>query len=927
MRGIRFLLIVFFLLRYATCVLSADEAQLDFFESRIRPVLVQHCYECHSVAAGMSRGGLLLDSRTGWMTGGDSGPAIVPGRPEASHVWQAISASGEVSEMPPKSRLAAEVVENFRLWILNGAVDPREASEPLARGRVIDLEREREFWAYQPRRVFNVGHSIDGFVQPTVEPAAADRLLRRLSLDLTGLPPTLQERTAFLDAVRQRSMDKATEALVDELLGRVQFGEKWARHWLDVVRYADSNGGDFNLTFEEAWRYRNYVIDAFNDDVPYDRFLREQIAGDLLPWQDEGQRNRQLIATGFLMVGARMLTERDKVKMHLDIADEQLDTIGRAVMGLTIGCARCHDHKFDPISAADYYALAGILHSTRTVDRVLMDNVNVTGWTNTDLLLDEQGRVELAAYESRVRFLKEALTSKERAAEEAERSAGIVVDDVQAELSGPWRKSSLRKNRIGPNYLAGDPGQDSCRIVWKTALPAAGRYQLRVTFGGGDGLAKTAEYVVRHSDGETKVIVDQTRKPAIRGLWQLLGEFDFVDVVEVSLSDRNAGGHVIADAIQLIPVGVAETADAPADLALLAEIAALRKELDGLEKDGPGSRQAMAAMDNQNERMGDLQLRIRGEADNPGPRVPRGFLKVVKYDGPKTATFTAEESGRRQLADWITHPNHPLTARVMVNRIWQQLFGQGIVETSDNFGTRGALPTHPELLDYLAERFVSEGWSMKSIIREIVLSRTYQQSVVPATEDDPNNLRLRGQNRRPLPAETIRDSLLMISGQLDFARRNSVVQQLGMYAIATSGARHVSLSQTGELRQRSIYLPVIRGAVPPSLAVFDFPNPDLVTGRRDMTTVPAQALFLMNSAFVRQLSEALSEDLTESAGTDSEILRQLFQRVLVRDSDAEEIQAGLQWIADVMAEGRTRKEAIALLVQVMFSSAEFRFVD
>jgi hypothetical protein len=222
-----------------------------------------------------------------------------------------------------------------------------------------------------------------------------------------------------------------------------------------------------------------------------------------------------------------------------------------------------------------------------------------------------------------------------------------------------------------------------------------------------------------------------------------------------------------------------------------------------------------------------------------------------------------------------------------------------------------ALPTHPELLDYLAGRFVSEGWSMKSIIREIVLSRTYQQSVVPAANDDPSNQRLRGQNRRPLPAETIRDSMLLISGELDFARRNSVVQQLGMYAIATSGARHASLSQTGELRQRSIYLPVVRGAVPPSLAVFDFPNPDLVTGRRDMTTVPAQALFLMNSPFVRQLAEALSEDLTESAGTDSEILQQLFQRVLVRDSDAEEIQAGLQWIADVMAEGRTRKQAIA----------------
>lgn len=922
-----FLLLMLLFAAEDVCADGADEAKLEFFEARIRPVLVQQCYECHSAAAGEAKGGLRLDSRTGWMTGGDSGPAIVPGAPMESLVFQAISASGEISEMPPKSRLAATIVSDFRQWIADGAIDPREGVPAAATGRVIDMEAGRQFWAFQPRRRGVATDSIDGFVQPTVARAGADQLLRRLFLDLVGMPPTAEERTAFLRAWKEQSPEGAIENLATELLSRTQFGEKWARHWLDVVRYADSNGGDFNLTFNEAWRYRNYVIDAFNDDLPYDRFLQEQIAGDLLPWEDEQQRNRQLIATGFLMVGAKMLTERDKAKMHLDIADEQLDTIGRAVMGLTLGCARCHDHKFDPIPTADYYALAGILHSTRTADRVLMDNVNVTGWTNTDLLLDQQAEAKLAARETRITELRSLLMEKQKAAEAAERSAGIVVDDEQAELSGPWRKSTLRSNRIGAHYLASDPGQGPYQIVWKSELPAAGRYQVRVTFGGGNGLAKTAEYVVRHSDGVTKVIVDQTQKPAIRGLWHVLGEFDFVDSVEVTLSDRDAGGHVIADAIQIIPVGVVLAEQEQSDVALLGEISALQKELTQLEEEVPGAEQAMAAMDNQNERMGDLRIRIRGEPENVGESVGRGFLQVARYAGQADAHFSDAESGRRQLAEWLTHANHPLTARVMVNRVWQQLFGQGIVESSDNFGTRGTWPTHPELLDYLAERFVSEGWSIKSLIREIILSRTYQQEVVAAAEDDPKNLKLRGQNRRPLPAETIRDSMLRIAGELDEGRRESVVAQLGMYAIATSGSRHASLAQTGELRQRSIYLPIVRGAVPPALAVFDFPNPDLVTGRRAVTTVPAQALFMMNSELVRGLAEALGERLANAEKTNADLVRELYQRVLVRDAVEGEVEAAAGWLEEFVAEGRTRAEAVAMLTQVLFSSAEFRFVE
>ncbi|OUT53941.1 MAG: hypothetical protein CBB71_23710 [Rhodopirellula sp. TMED11] len=905
-------------------------AKVDFFEAKIRPVLVKHCYPCHSSELGKSKGGLVLDSRSGWQVGGDSGAAIFPGKSGDSLLLDALKY--ESFEMPPKGKLPEQTIADFQQWIEHGAVDPRTTAAELPRETKVDIEKGRQFWSFQPLRTFSDDQSIDRFIQPETSVAEPDKLVRRLYLDLIGLPPSLQERESFLSLYHQQSPQVAVETVADRLLARREFGEKWARHWLDVARYADSNGGDFNLTFFESWRYRNYVIDAFNQDMPYDQFLREQIAGDLLPFDSAEQRNRQLIATGFLMVSAKMLTERDKPKMHLDIADEQLDTIGRAAMGLTLGCARCHDHKFDPISAADYYAMAGILHSTRTADRVLMNNVNVTGWTNTDLAVDDAAKEAMKKHRSDVDRVIQQIKKLEAVQQASPQ--GIVVDDTAAEKTGPWRKSNYRTNHVGQHYLANNGGDGPHTITWKASLPKPGKYDLRVSFCGGGSLAKTAAYTIRHADGETKLVIDQTVTPDIDGLWFRLGQFRFDQqqstgnvVAEVFLTDENAGGFLLADAVQLVSVDELKAADKSEGESPGLQLKELRGQLTKLQSSQPKVPQAMAAMDAKGDRLGDLNIRIRGETKNLGPRVPRGFLQVASQPGAKPPAIPAGQSGRVELAAWLTRADHPLTARVMANRVWQQLFGRGIVATSDNFGARGALPSHPELLDYLAQEYVSEHWSTKSLIRKIVTSKTYQQAARVAVSKDPDNQRFKHQNRRPLVAESIRDSMLVIAGQLDAKPRESVVAHLGTYAIQTSGQRHASLAQTDELRQRSIYLPIVRGAVPPSLAVFDLPNPDLVAGVRSVTTVPAQALFMMNSSFAIEMAKSTSEQFSDPSLSVDQIIAQLFLRILSRQADQQELAMGRAYVAELTADGKTRTQAVASLIQVMFSSAEFRLVE
>ena len=903
-------------------------AKLEFFESKIRPVLVEQCYKCHSVESGKSKGELQLDSRAAWQAGGESGPAVIPGNPDKSPLILAISRSGVIPEMPPKSHLSDEVIENFRKWIADGAVDPREGKAPVHEKETIDIEEGRKFWSFQPRRTFSGKETIDSFVQPEAPVASADKLVRRIYLDLIGLPPTPEQRQAFHDLYRQRSPKAAAKLTADSLLDDTAFGEKWARHWLDVARYADSNGGDFNLTFHESWRYRNYVIDAFNQDMPYDQFLKEQIAGDLLPFDSPEQRNRQLIATGFLMIAPKMLTERNKPKMHLDIADEQVDTIGRSIMGLTIGCARCHDHKFDPIPTSDYYALAGILHSTRTADGILMNNVNVTGWKETDLNMDSEAQALLESHQVKIRSLEKEIDQKKKSAKKTpQENLGIVVDDTEAKKVGEWRKSTFRPNHIGLHYLADNNGQGDYSITWKATLPKPGKYEVRVSFGGGSGLAKTAPYVIHHAEGETRLKIDQTVKPSIRGLFHSIGQFTFKSAATVHLSNENANGHVIADAVQLVHLDDIAREAKTAQGSLQADIKKLEAQLKKRKDELPKAPKAMAAADLTGKRFGDMHIRIRGESGNLGAKAPRGFLQVVSFTGTTPVDISNDESGRLQLAEWLAHPNHPLTARVMANRIWQHLFGKGIVLTSDNFGTLGAPPSHPELLDYLAGRLIANDWSMKSLIREIVTSDTYLQAAETTNGNDPDNRDLRHQNRRPAPAETIRDSILAVAGKLDREPRQSVVEQLGMYAIQTSGSRHESLGKTEELRQRSIYMPIVRGAVPPSLAVFDLPNPDMVTGTRSVTTVPAQALFMMNSPFVREMAEMVAYRLNGQDLKLTDIIKQLYLLILIREADTGDIAIANEYIEELVKTGRSQKQAIASFVQVLFSSTEFRFIE
>ena len=395
----------------------------------------------------------------------------------------------------------------------------------------------------------------------------------------------------------------------------------------------------------------------------------------------------------------------------------------------------------------------------------------------------------------------------------------------------------------------------------------------------------------------------------------------------MNLAGNGTDKPVLADAVRLVHVEDLEK-DMPTDTSSLdAELANLEKTLADMKKDSPEMPKVMAAEDNGPQGVGDLHVRVRGEPKNLGERVPRGVLQVVNWNGVTQFSIPTHESGRVQLAEWITAKENPLTARVMVNRIWQHLFGRGIVETSDNFGVRGTVPSNPELLDFLAEEFVKNNWSVKSVIRKIITSKTYQQAVADVSEETGEKSNVQKQYRRPAPAETIRDSILALSGKLDCESRDSAVSDFGMHAVQTNGKRHVSLGQTGKLRQRSVYMPVVRGAIPPSLAVFDFPNPDLVTGRRAMTTVPAQALFMMNSPFVHEMSHALSLLLLQNNVTIEKSIQQLYRRVLIRQAGHNEVQRGKEYVAELMEGGQALEQAFASLVQVVFCSAEFRFIE
>ena len=778
-----------------------DADQNRFFETSVRPLLAEQCFKCHG--AKKQWGGLRLDSREALMQGGDSGPAIVPGKPNDSLLVRVVRHEVDGLNMPKDSKLSDRQIQDLVKWVELGATFP---ASTVSKTNV----RNKNHWTFQPptrQAIPLVKNSnwprsdLDRFILARIEAAgvspapSADKrtLIRRVTFDLTGLPPSSAEINAFL-------ADESAEAfagVVDRLLDSPSYGERWGRHWLDVARYADSNGLDENVVHGNAWRYRDYVVNAFNHDKPFDRFVMEQLAGDLLPYENENQRQEQLIATGFLGIGPKVLAETDEAKMRMDIIDEQLDTTGRAFLGLTLGCARCHDHKFDPIETADYYGLAGIFKSTQSMRKY----------------------TKLAEW-------------------------------------------------------------------YENALPSAAATSMQRDF-------------------DSKVAAS---KMAIDSF--------------VAAADKQARESLAADA------KVPELLESIYPEPTRSELKSLRDALSALEKAGP---QLPSAMGVTEDKVTDLAIHVRGNPLKLGEVALRHTPSVLR--GPVEPQFNDKESGRRQLAQWMIDPQHPLVSRVFVNRVWCWHFGKGIVPTTDNFGLLGELPSHPELLDWLAVRFIDDGWSIKSLHRLILNSSTYQQASNTnenqLARDPENRLFSRGEVRR-LEAESIRDALLAVSGQLDLTIGGSLLKLKNRDYFFDHTSKDLT---TYESFRRSLYLPIVRNNVFAPFQLFDFPDPAVSSSRRTSTVVAPQALMMLNSDFVMKCAADCADRVLEEASDDEQRLVNLYVLMYGREpapSERLDDAAFLREVSRTIAaekdsQARQRKSWKALC-QVLFAASEFIYV-
>ncbi len=923
---------------------------VDFFEKKIRPVLVEQCYECHSSAAQAKKalkGGLLLDSKQGLLAGGDSGPALVPGKPKISLLIQALHHDGEV-KMPPKGKLSLQMIADFETWVNLGAPDPRTAI--LSRQQGLSIEAGRKFWAYQPIRKSAVPKiedststtrtEIDSFILARLKEqglrfapeADAATLIRRLSYDLIGLPPTLEEIDAFMAASAIRPQ-QAYEELVDRLLASPRFGERWGRHWLDVARFGESITLRGTL-FKEAWRYRDYVIETFNRDVPYDRFLREQIAGDLLPAESVAQKRRQLIATTFLVLGNTNLEQQDKQQLVMDVVDEQLDVISKGFLAQTLTCARCHDHKFDPIPTKDYYALAGILRNTKT-----LKHANLSQWLEIPLPEPAEREKLLGEHEKAVSRLQQEIASLKSLVSKGANPAnpskptvraiadlpGIVVDDTQARKIGEWKASTYTGSYVGAGYIHDeDKNKGKKTLTFQPEIPKTGKYEVRLAYSADANRCPKVPVTIFSADGEKTVYVDEKQPPRIEGLFQVLGQFTFEKSGQgfVIISNEGTQGHVIADAVLFIPVEkLAELKEAvPAREEKLTpgaeKLRVLENQLKKIIADGP--RREMTMSVEEEKTIEDARIHIRGSVHTLGDKVPRGFLQVVPGSAQR---LPMNESGRRQLADWLSSPDNPLPARVYANRAWHWLFGSGLVRTTDNFGTTGDRPSHPELLDYLASRFVEEGWSTKKLIRRMVLSETYRQSSVgnpKAALVDPENRLFSHANRRRLEAECIRDTILMVSGQLKLEMGGPGFKS---DLAADYGYKHAQV-------RRSVYMPVFRNALPELFEVFDFADPSICTGRRNTSTVAPQALFLMNNSFVIEQAQRTAHRLLEDKQLgDTDRIARAFRLTLGRAPSVGERAIAVEFLRSAGSDVKARMECWGQFVQMLFASIDFRYVN
>jgi cytochrome c553 len=749
---------------------QADDGT-DFFETKIRPILIKHCYECHGEDEQESD--LRLDRYAEMLRGGATAPAVVPGEPNESLLLHTIGYEDEELQMPPDGKLSDAVIADFRKWIEMDAPHPdANKTSVLPRKGALDLEKERQFWSFQPLVDTAIPpvmaknwpqQSIDYFIlskleQQQLSPAApADRrtLIRRVTFDLTGLPPTPAEIDYFL-------YDKSPDAyqhLIDRLLESEAYGERWGRFWLDVVRYADSNGLDENIAHGNAWRYRNYVIAAFNQDRPFNEFLTEQIAGDLMPeTKSTATNNRRVIATGFLVLGPKVLAEVDKVKMEMDIIDEQVSTVGQAFMGMTFGCARCHDHKFDPISTEDYYALAGVFKSTTTMESFK----TIAKWHET----------EIATEQDRANYKIETSLINTKTAE-----LKTFTDAANKELLAA----------LGIEKLPAKP---------ETQYPADTKKQYQV-------------------------LLDEVKKLT------------------------NAHGE--------LPSAMAVTEHEPED----------------------------------------LMVHLRGSHASLGKTVERGFPEV--FISANNHQIVGKSSGRLELAQWLTDPQHPLTARVFVNRIWRWHFGQALQPTTDNFGNLGGQPINQPLLDHLAKTFIDNGWSIKDLHRTIMSSSTYRMSSnfneAASKIDATNQYQWRFPVKR-LEAEAIRDSILAVSGLLDRTMGGSMLPVKNREFLFNHTSKDLTKYDSFV---RSVYLPVVRNNLYDFFQLFDYNDASVSNGNRQTTTVAPQALYILNSPLVDEASCQIVEQLLEESKSLKPRVQQLYVKLLGRNATRQEMARARQY--------------------------------
>jgi hypothetical protein len=931
----------------STCgfrALAQPNPKVEFFESKIRPVLVQHCYECHAAESKTLRGGLLVDSRQGLLLGGESGAAVVPGEPEESLLISALRHDG--FEMPPQQKLSQVIIDDFEKWIRDGAEDPRRGTPEVARPSSIDIEAGRKHWAYQPLRTPVIpavknnswpNSEIDRFVLAGLESARlqpgpdAEKiiLVRRIYFDLIGLPPTPEAITQFIN-------DKsplAYENLVDRLMASPRFGERWGRHWLDVARFAESMSLRGKL-LKYAWRYRDYVIEAFNDDLPYDRFLTQQLAGDLLESSSIDSERQNLIATTFLVMGDALLENQNKNQLDMDVVDEQLDVIGKGLLAQTITCARCHDHKFDPIPTSDYYAMAGIL---KNVQGLKHSNVSTTMEIPLPFTEEVQRELEIhnlsvAKVENEITALKSRLDPESETAfpkvVSASSLAGIVVDDDDVKIVGKWTHSVYSKHYVGKGYIHDDNKEKGAKTLTYIPELADGEYEVRFAYSWGGGRASNVPVEIFSATGKELVVVDMRKEPPLNRRFVSLGTYRFSanQHNRILISNEGTNGIVTADALQFLPVNkdavttrtasqVAKQLAAVEQQELKKKISALTAELSRFNKQKPVPEMVNSAVEK--SKPTNLKIHIRGSIDNLGAIAPRGVLQVANY-GPAPEMPTSS-SGRLELADWIVDPANPLTSRVMVNRVWHWLFGAGLVRTVDNFGTTGESPSHPELLDYLAIQFVQHGWSVKKIIRTIVLSRTYRLSSARGDQQaDPENRLLAHMNHRRLDAESIRDTMLSVGGTLELQMRGATFPA---NLTTDVGFRF-------QAPRRSVYVPVFRCSLPELFEVFDFANPSMVTGRRDVSTVAPQALYLMNHPFVRTQARFTAERLlSESHMTAANRIDLAYLMILGRPATETEVLLSQEFLKSVTDTAeKDDVEAWTQMVQSMFLTIEFRYL-